>query len=140
MPRVTFRLLSRAAAFLSAGLLIAQPAPNAGATARKALDLLLAEKYPDLEQMFAPNLKESMKLEGLQKLGAQVKSWGAPENIGVPEVRTAGSTSIVTIPVKFATQNINVQMGVNGAGELSGFEALEDDSAARVAAARGIAS
>ena len=116
-----FRLLSRAAGLLSVGLLMAQPAPDAGATARKALDLLLAEKYPEMEQMFAPNLKESMKLDGLQKLGAQIKSWGAVENIGAPDVRTAGSTSVVTIAVKFATQNISVQMGINGAGELSGF-------------------
>ncbi len=129
MHKVMFRLLSGVALFLPAGLLMAQPAQNAGATARKALDLLLAEKYPELEQMFAPNLKESLKLEALQKEGAQVKSFGAPENIGTPDVHVAGSTSVVTIPVKFATQNINVRMGVNGAGELSGFFLLPGEVA-----------
>jgi alpha-beta hydrolase superfamily lysophospholipase len=115
------RLTSLAAGFVAAGLLMAQPAPNAGATARKALDLLLAEKYADLEEMFAPNLKESLKLDALQKEGAQVKSFGAPENIGDPQVQVAGSNSVVTIPVKFASQNINLRMGINGSGQLSGF-------------------
>ena len=58
-------------------------------------------------EVFAPNLKESMKLEGLNKLGAEVKTWGAVENIGTPDVRPSGSGSVVTVPVKFATQNIN---------------------------------
>jgi fermentation-respiration switch protein FrsA (DUF1100 family) len=116
-----FRRLSRAACLFSVGLLLAQPSPDAGATARKAVDLLLAGKFPDLEEMFAPNLKESMKLEGLNKLGAQIQSWGAVENIGAPAVRVAGTTSIVVIPVKFAKQNINVQMGISSTGQLSGF-------------------
>lgn len=116
-----YRSLLRAAVLLSVGLLSAQPGSDPGATARKAVDLLIAGKYPDLEQMFAANLKESMKLDALEKLGAQVKAWGAPENIGAPEVRKAGTNNVVTIAVKFPTQNINILMGVNSAGELSQF-------------------
>jgi len=121
MPTVKSRLLARAACLLSAGLLLAQPAGGPAGAARKAVDLLLAGKYPELEQMFAPNLKESMKLEALNKLGAEVKTWGAVENIGTPDVRPSGSGSVVTVPVKFATQNINFMMGVSAAGELTGF-------------------
>lgn len=121
MPRILLRLPRFAAGLLAVGALLAQPAPNAGATARQALDLLLAGKYPELEEMFAPNLKESMKLDALQKVGAQVKASGAVENIGTPEVQVAGSTSVVTIPVKFPSQNINVRMGINGSGQISGF-------------------
>ena len=93
-----------------------------GATARKALDLLLAGKYPEMEQMMGADLKESLqKGGGLPKLGAQIQSWGAAQEIGAPSVRPAGSNSVVSIPVKFATQNIIVMMGITRAGELYQF-------------------
>ncbi|HEV2445008.1 MAG TPA: alpha/beta fold hydrolase, partial [Candidatus Sulfopaludibacter sp.] len=106
----------------AAGLLLAQQTnDSAAAAARKALDLMLAGQYAEMEAMFAPALQESLKLEALQKLGSQVKSWGAPDEIGTPSVRQAATTHIVVIPVKFNSQNVNVQMGVNAAGLLSGF-------------------
>ena len=113
----------------SAGLLFAQPAADAGATARKAVDLLLAGKYPELEEMFAPNVKESMKIEGLTKEGEQIKSWGAVEEVGTPAVRVASTTHIVVIPIKFATRNVNVQMGISSAGAITGFIILPGGTA-----------
>jgi len=120
MSKVMLARLVSAACLFSVGLLTAQQAPDATATARKALDLFLNGKYSEMEDLFAPNLKEQMKLDALAKLGAQVKSWGTPE-IGEPAVRAAGTTHIVVLPLKFPSQNINVQMGVNHSGELSGF-------------------
>lgn len=117
-------MLPRIFCLLSAGLLMAQPAADPAAIARKAVDLMLAEKYSDVEAMFAPNVQESLKLDALTKLGAQMKSFGNPE-IGAPSVRTAGGTSIVVIPLKFPAQNINMQMGVNNSsGLITGFFAL----------------
>jgi dienelactone hydrolase len=108
----------------SAGLLMAQSAADPAAVARKAVDLLLAGQYPELEAMFAPNVQDSLKLDALTKLGGQIRSFGQAE-IGAPAVRTAGTTSVVVIPLKFASQNINMQMGIsNSSGLITGFFTL----------------
>lgn len=120
MYRVKLSRLASAACLFSAGLLLAQQPPEASALARKALDLFLAGKYPEMEEMFAPNLKDSLGLPALTKLGGQVKEWGVPD-IGEPSVRTAGTTHIVVTPLKFPNQNINLQVAVNNSGELTYF-------------------
>jgi len=117
-------MFPRILCLFSAGLLMAQSAADPATIGRKAVDLLLSEKYADLEGMFAQNLKDSLKLDALTKLGGQIHSWGAAQNIGAPSVRTAGSSSVVVIPVTFAAQNLNVQMGINSAGLITGFFAL----------------
>ncbi len=104
---------------LAAGLLLAQPAPDPAATARKALDLLLAGDYSNMFQMFAPSLQSDISQENLAKLAAtQIKPLGAVEKISDPTVRKAGSNTVVIIPIKFASQNVNFQVGVNSTGQL----------------------
>src|SRR5271165_3326062 len=68
-------------ACLFSGLLAAQPAQDPTATARKAVDLLVGEKYTELFQMFSPTLqaKEGIPMEQLLKVGETVKKWGALE-------------------------------------------------------------
>ncbi len=110
--------LSRVLCLFFAGLLMAQ-APDPGGTARKALDLLLGEKYPDLEQMITPAYRNANTQSDLGKLGKQIKTWGAVEEIGKPSVQQMGPVSIVVIPVKFATRAIDVQMSVNASGQVS---------------------
>jgi dienelactone hydrolase len=111
--------LSRLLCVFSAGLLMAQPAPDPAATARKALDLLLGEKYSDLFQMFSPDLQKAMPEAALGKLAAtQIKPLGALEKIGDPSVRKAGTNTVVVIPVKFPAQGINFQAAINAAGQL----------------------
>ena len=103
------------------GLLVAQPAPDPAAVARKALDLLLAEKYSELFQMFSPDLQnpKAIPLDALGRIGAtQIKPLGAPEKIGDPAVRKAGANSVVTIPVTFAAQSVNFLFAVNPAGQV----------------------
>ncbi len=101
------------------GLSMAQPAPDPTATARKALDLLLAEKYPELFQMFSPDLQTAIPEASLPKLaGTLIKPLGAVEKIGDPSVRKAGTNSIVQIPVKFPSQSVNFQAAINAAGQL----------------------
>lgn len=103
----------------AAGLLVAQPAPDPAAVARKALDLLLAEKYSELFQMFSPDLQKAIPEDALGRIGAtQVKHLGAPQKIGDPAVRKAGTNNVVTIPVAFAAQNVNFLFAVNADGQL----------------------
>ena len=111
-------MLSRVLCLFSAGLLLAQPS-DPGATARKALDLLLGQKYSELEQMITPAYRTPNTQTDLGKLGAQIKTWGAVEDIGKPSVQNMGPVSIVVIPVKFAQRPIDVQMSVNASGQVS---------------------
>jgi hypothetical protein len=101
------------------GLLMAQPAPDPAVTARKALDLLLGEKYAELFQMFSPDLQTAIPEATLSKLAAtEIKPQGAVETIGAPSVRKAGTNNVVVIPVKFAARNVNFQAAINPAGQL----------------------
>src|ERR1035438_6911295 len=111
-------------ALFSAGLAMAQSAaaPDPGAAGRKALDLLLAQKYPEMRQMFTPEVDKAFTEAGLQGLGTQVKSWGSPQNIGDPQVqRGPGGLSIVVVPVKFAAIAINFQVSIDGDGKIAGL-------------------
>ena len=105
--------------FVAVGRLISQPASDPGPVARKALDLLLAEKYSDFTQMLAPQAARAFTLATVEKVGAQIKTFGAVENIGQPTVRQVQTNNVVVIPVKFATANINFQLGVSGAGQVT---------------------
>lgn len=111
-------MLSRVLCLFSAGLLMAQ-SPDPAAIAKKALDLLLGEKYADLAQMITPAYRTANTQSDLSRLGTQIKTWGAVEEIGKPSVQELGPVSIVVIPVKFAARNIDVQMSVNAAGQVS---------------------
>src|SRR5579872_7397665 len=111
-------MLSRVLCLLSAGLLMAQSQDSA-AIARKAVDLLLAQKYADLEQMITPAYRTANTQTDLGKLGTQISTWGAVEEIGKPSVQEMGPVSIVIIPVKFASRAIDVQMSVNASGQVS---------------------
>jgi len=110
------------------GLLAAQSAPDPAATARKALDLLIGGKYADLFQMFTPDLQTAIPQESLSKLAdTQLKTRGAVESIGEPSVRKAGQNSVVLIPVKLASQNVNFQAAINPTGQLYIMNLLPGD-------------
>src|SRR5438093_4497230 len=111
---------SRALLLLAAaGLLLPQTAPDPAALARRALDLLLGEKYSELFQMFSPQMQKDIPEAALPKIAAQFKGIGAPESIGQPETRKAGINTVVIIPVKFATQSFRMQLAVNSTGEIT---------------------
>ena len=78
-----------ALAFLSPSLALAQAADPSG-TAKKALDLFLGGKFAELNQMFAPSMKDKYTEADLSKLAAQVKTWGAVQNIGQPSANDMG--------------------------------------------------
>jgi len=94
------------------------------ATARKALDLMLAEKYAEMMPLFTPEMKKDSPPESLAKLGAQFKASGPAAQPGDPQVTKAGPNTIAVFPVKFGPQIINFRMVVNGAGLIMGMFAL----------------
>jgi dienelactone hydrolase len=97
-------------------------APDPGAAGRKALDLLLAQKYPEMRQMFTAEVDKAFPEANLEGIGTQVKSWGAPEKIGDPQVqRGPGGLSIVVVPVKFAAIAINFQVSIDAGGKIAGL-------------------
>lgn len=96
---------------------VAQTSDPAG-TARKALDLFLAGKFADLNQMFAPGTKDSYTEAALSKLAVTAKAWGDVKNIGQPSINDMGLVSVVTIPVQFEKQSIDFTFPVNANGQV----------------------
>ena len=109
-------MFSRVLCVLSAGVLLAQPAPDPKDTARKVLDLLLAQKYSDLIPMFSPPGKAANPEAVLAK--KIPSAWGALQNIGTATVRPIGPTNIVSFPVKFANQEVTIVISLNAEGQL----------------------
>src|ERR1700722_7566396 len=106
-------MLRSAVCLFSVGLLAAQTAMDPTVVGRKALDLMLGSKFQELNKMFTPEGQKVYNAEALGKLDGQIKAWGPARNIGAPTVTRPGPNFIVTIPVSFATQNINFTIAVN---------------------------
>uniref|UniRef100_Q01ZM5 Serine aminopeptidase S33 domain-containing protein n=1 Tax=Solibacter usitatus (strain Ellin6076) TaxID=234267 RepID=Q01ZM5_SOLUE len=102
-------------------LLVAQQAQDPVATARKALDLLLAGSYPEFLQMSTADVQKGIPLPELAKLGAGIKGYGAVEKISDPQVMKSGPNTIATFPVKFANQSINFRIVINSSGLVAGI-------------------
>jgi dienelactone hydrolase len=102
---------------------MAQPAPahDPAGVARKALDALLAGNYADYSATLAPQLKAATDEPKFTKFGEQIKAWGAVQKVGEASVQNLGPSSLVTIPVSFADQEINFTFGVNASGQVSGM-------------------
>jgi uncharacterized protein len=105
----------------SAGLLLAQPAADPAATARKALDSLLGARYAELTPVFTPEMQKAFPDAEMVKLGAQIKSFGDVGKIGVAAQQPAGPNTIVIIPVEFAKETINFRCLVNSHGLITGL-------------------
>jgi dienelactone hydrolase len=106
---------------LTAGVLLAQPAADPAATARKALDSLLGARYSELTPMFTPEMQKAFPDAEMAKLGAQIKGFGAVGKIGEPTATQSGPNTIVLIPVEFANQTINTRWIVNAKGLIAGM-------------------
>jgi dienelactone hydrolase len=114
-PRLSAALLG----LVSVGALFSQPAADPAAIARKALDLLLAQNYPEFSALASPQLKANLNEQAFGRLGAQIKGWGAVEKIGEPVVEEMGPTKVVTIPVSFADKSIKARFAINVSGQVS---------------------
>lgn len=100
---------------------MAQPAPDAAANSRKALDLLLSGRYAELVPLFTPDSQKAYPEAELAKLGQQIKSFGAMTKVDDPAVQQNGAITIVVYPVHFEKQNLNVRYLVNSKGLISGM-------------------
>ena len=109
-------MFSRVLCLLSAGVLLAQPAADPKDTARKALDLLLAHKYSDIGPLISQNSKAANTEAELAKKVSD--AWGPVQTIGAPSVRMLGTASMVTIPVKFANQDVSYELSINAEGQI----------------------
>ena len=107
---------------VASALLVAQPTRGPEAVGRKALDLLLAEKYSELSSMFSDNFKQTVTLEFLQqRVSAELQEFGAAQNIGQPVLGTDGPNSLVSFPVRFANTSIHVQFTLNPSRQVVGM-------------------
>ena len=121
-------------AFLSAGLLLAQPAaaPDPGATAKKALDFFLQQKYSELEQLFTPEVVKQIPLDQLTKLGASINAMGTP-TVGDPRINKLGaSTNVVVFPLTYPSAQLVFQIAINSSGLIDRFFILRQPGAAAV--------
>jgi dienelactone hydrolase len=109
-------MISRVLCLLSAGILLAQPAFDPKDTARKALDLLLAHKYADLVPLFSASGKAANPVDVLAKKVPD--AWGAVVSVGTPMERPIGTSHIVSIPVKFANQDVVFEISINPEGQI----------------------
>jgi fermentation-respiration switch protein FrsA (DUF1100 family) len=111
-----------AALFPCALALSAQQSGSPAETGKKALDLLLAEKFPELSAMFSESYRQTITLEFLeQRVAAELKEFGKPQNIGAIVLASDGPNSLVSFPVRFANTNLNVQFTLNGSGQIAGM-------------------
>lgn len=119
-------MFRRLLCLLSAGMLMAQPAADPRDTARKALDLLLAQKHTDLMPLFSPSGKAAYTDAIRARNDALIQSWGAVQHIGTPTVRAIGASNIVSIPVTFANQDVTFQTSLNEQGLLGLINLVAD--------------
>jgi hypothetical protein len=106
---------------VSSALLMAQTARTPTELGRKALDLVLAEKYTELSGMFSENFKETIALGFLQqKVSAELKEFGQAQSIGEPILGADGANKLVSFPVRFSNTSIHVQFIRNPSSQFAG--------------------
>lgn len=118
---------------LIAGLLAAQQFPDATAISRKAMSLLLAGRYSELEDMFTPEMRAQLTEQVLRtQIGPQMRSLGAVEKTGEPVVQPAGQMTAAIINVKFSSAAIDWRFTVGRDGKIAGlfFQPAEGSSSA----------
>jgi pimeloyl-ACP methyl ester carboxylesterase len=86
------------------------------------LDLLLAEKYPDLNAMFSDQMKQTVTLDFLkERVSAELQEFGKAQSIGEVVLGTDGPNNLVSFPVTFANTSIHVQFTLNSSGQIAGM-------------------
>lgn len=122
---MSFRSILRGAvvpALLVFSLLAADPPDKATAQARKALDLLLAEKYPDLTGMLTSAAKDRLTVDFLHdKVGGEIRTFGQVNGIGDPVTAKDGDNTLVSFPVHFAVNRVYIQFTLDPSLQVSGL-------------------
>jgi uncharacterized protein len=96
--------------------------PSPAAAARRALDLLLAEKYVELTAMAAPTAKATLTPAFLQdRAGTEIKGFGKLGTIGDPVTAKDGKNTLVSFPVQFSKVTVNIQFTLTESSQLAGL-------------------
>src|SRR5260370_2248059 len=107
---------------VSSALLLPQTTQKPAEAGKKALDLLLSHKFPELSSMFSDTLKQSVTLDFLQqRVSAELKEFGQPQNIGEAVLAVEGTNNLISFPVRFSNASIHVQFTLNRSGQLVGM-------------------
>lgn len=117
-------MFARACCFLlvTAALMESQSGPDASAVGRRAMNLILAGRYSDLQEMFTAELRSQLTEETLRtQIDPQIRALGAAEKPGEPSLEPAGSMTVAMIPVKFASGTIDWRFTVNPDGKIAGL-------------------
>jgi dienelactone hydrolase len=111
-----------AALLLLSSLIFAQAPDKPVAVARKALDLLLAEKYPEIRTMLTPAALERMTVDFLHdRVGGEIRTFGEVHKIDDPVVAEDGDNTLVSFPIHFATSRVNVQFTLTRSLQIAGL-------------------
>lgn len=94
-------------------------AQDPAATARKALDLMLGEKYAELTPLFTDDMKKEWPTANLAKLGEQIKTYGAVQKVSDAQVTKSGANTIAVFPVQGANRSVNFRFIVNAQGKVA---------------------
>jgi uncharacterized protein len=105
--------------FLLTAAALAQSAPPA---ARRALDLLLSEKYSELIALLSPVAKEKLTPEFLRdRVGPEIRGFGKAGGVGTPVTAKDGANTLVSFPVHFEHTPVNIQFTLNESGQVAGL-------------------
>jgi len=92
------------------------------AVARKALDLLLAEKYGDLRAMLTPAAMDRLTIEFLHdRVGGELHTFGQLNEIGDPVTAKDGDNTLVSFPVHFVVTRVYIQFTLDPSSQLTGL-------------------
>jgi dienelactone hydrolase len=116
------RRLAIPAALLLSSVLAAQAPDNSTTIARKALDLLLAEKYSDLRAMLTPAGKDRLSIDFLHdRVGAEIRTMGQVAGISDPVSAKDGDNTLISFPVHFASTRVYIQFTLDSSLQISGL-------------------
>lgn len=107
---------------VSAALMAPQTGPDPAAVSRRAMNLLLAGRFSDLEEMFTAEMRSQLTEDVFRsQIGPQLRSFGTAEKPGEPTLETAGSMTVAVIRVKFPAATIDWRFTVNPDGKIAGL-------------------
>lgn len=116
-------LAALAAALVLTGIAFAQPAPqDPVATARHALNLLLAQNYGELRTMFDTTMSSQATEEALRaQVSPQLAELGKAIEIGAPLVQQQQQYKVVIFPIRFASGDFHAIFSVDPQGKIAGM-------------------
>jgi uncharacterized protein len=107
---------------LAVCVLMAQAADSPTVVGRKALDFLLSSNYSGFNSLLNSSAREKLTPVFLRDhVGAEIKGFGKPGEIGRPLLAASGVYTLVSFPVKFSLVGINVQFTIDPDGRVAGL-------------------